>query len=212
MLKLLKRGKVKWFESARKRLLPGVLVPKVREVSHSWYEIEVLKAVPLCCTDLTLGYYRLLSQITDWSENHKVDSITWQAYLDAIEHRCYEPQVMEWLRKQHVPWGHFCHGDLTLENVLIHRDGGIYLIDPNPRLDFNSMHIDRGKIMFSLQYHRRFHSYWLTPAMAMAIRETTWSIEDRACLLTHIIRLQGHRSPSVTRSWLLEEFQQCVSL
>ena len=212
MLKLVKKGDPSWFKRAADTLLPGVKVPAIHlSTSLDHYGMQVIKGIPLCTNTHTAALGTLLGQLTEWEENHPVESWPWHQYLDALEHRCHLLRVMKWLREQDVPCGHFCHGDLTLENVLIDRNYHLWLIDPNTRLGFNSVHVDRGKLMFSMSYHERFGSYWLTREMHERLMQIHWSVADRACLLTHIIRLNGHRNQWHIDAWLREEFERCVS-
>lgn len=213
MLTLLKKGNPRWFIDVGPHLNPRVHVPIISNFNPSagTYIMNVIKGVPLCTTDNLRALHLLYEQVKRFA-SVPVDSITWHEYLDSIGHRCHVPGVMSWLRRVDVPCGHFCHGDLTLENVLVDRDDHLYLIDPNTRLKFNSVHLDRGKLMFSRRYHDLFASYWLSQKLRDELWDFDWTLADRACLLTHIIRLSGYRPVAYINSWLSEEFAKCELL
>lgn len=212
MLKLIKKGDPSWFDRARTLLVNGVRVPRISASPlPGHYNMQLVKGIPLCTYTDPQYVPILLKQVEAFSRMW-VGSMTWTEYLNCIEHRCFNNRVMQWLRSIEVPSHQFCHGDLTLENVLVDGAGQLFLIDPNMRLNFNSSHLDRGKILFSRSYHDIFESYWLAQPMREAIDAETWSIEDYACLLTHIIRLSGHRDQAMIDRWLSMEFEVCESL
>jgi hypothetical protein len=130
--------------------------------------------------------------VEKWSQV-PVPSGSWQDYVTSLVPRRMSAKTDEYLRSVNVPMGTWCHGDLSLENVLVdlHR---VMLIDPNPGL-FWSHWLDIGKLAFSLEYHDIFRSYWLTAKVHGAVVRNLRKI-------SHIVRLNGYRDQPVIDDWV----------
>lgn len=96
----------------------------------------------------------------------------------------------------------FSHGDLTLENIIVTRHGGVYVIDPNrPPGVYSSYLLDAAKVLQSLRgYEQEF--YDKTPGMDLQAAEIAFlkdftDQEVRAieiCLMVHYIRMLKYKS------------------
>jgi hypothetical protein len=192
-------------------LLDGILTPRVNLHDNS---IEHVKAVPLCVTNNTVGFTMLTRQVKVWS-TIPVESVRWRDYVDAISHRAKRLgafKALEYLRGCDVRMGTFCHGDLSLENVLTNRRS-LWLIDPLPgRYGAWSHWLDVGKIAFSLGYHDQFMSYWLSNSMRDEVWKWLNTVDKNhwhPAMISHIIRLEGYQNPRLINNWLYKELQ-CV--
>lgn len=198
---------IDWYRQVKPMLILPVHVPNMKftAVTHT-LEMEFPKAVPLCVTDRVEALTALFHQITAWSRRF-IPSITWDEYVDScLDRMVVSAQVADHLRRCGVDGGTFCHGDLTLENVLVDYRSELVLIDPNPR-GFYSHWLDYGKLAFSLQYHDRFKSYWLTDVMHNALARRLEGLDEdilKSVLMTHIIRLQGYCNEVLINGWLTD--------
>lgn len=167
-------------------------------------ELELVKAVPLCVTDNVAAVEQVISQVIKWS-SRAWPSGTWQQYVDSIAERATS-ESLKLMRSVNVPMGTFCHGDLTLENVLIDSDQRLWYIDPNPG-KYMSYWLDLGKLAFSNEYHERFGSYWLNEKIKsklMALLPADSRQLLKACLVSHVVRLRGYQSDARVDQWLEE--------
>jgi len=146
----------------------------------------------------------LLSQIEAWSTVPADNDASWSGYLRRLEThaatgsplvrratdvaRDFEPFPRSW-----------CHGDLTLENVLCAVDGTV-LIDPNYSPELYQSHVlDYGKILQSTRtaFHRTISPRSGDLEEAGRVAEAFLRERDlyepalRACL-THAVRLVRH--------------------
>jgi hypothetical protein len=198
---------IDWYRMVRPMLVLPVHVPNMKytAVTHT-LEMEFPKAVPLCVTDRVESLTPLFYQIEAFSRRC-IPSVSWDEYVDNLLIRMdVLPAVTDHLRRNRVEGGTFCHGDLTLENVLVDYRSELVLIDPNPR-DFFSHWLDYGKLAFSLQYHDRFKSYWLTDVMHNAVARRLDGLDEdvlKSVLMTHIIRLQGYCNEVLIKQWLTD--------
>lgn len=168
-----------------------------------------VKAIPLACTDWVDRLPYIFYQIELWSKRH-VPSSTYTEYvaslaarLDAIKDNELVHRTLALLNEHPLPDSTWCHGDLTLENVLVDKDT-MYLIDPNPR-QFWSHWLDYGKLAFSLEYHERFGSFWLHASMKNELARRLDALDWptlRSALISHIIRLQGYKNVTLIERWL----------
>ena len=171
------------------------------EYKNGTLHMQLVKAVPVCVSSNPNDVTQVFAQVNRWKQK-AVWSHTWHEYVTSIAHRTTQ-QYVDIMRAVDVPMGTFCHGDLTLENVLVdHKD--MYYIDPNPG-KFSSAWLDIGKLAFSLEYHTRFNSYWLTTPVKQRIEEC---LEDwnptlvKAVLISHIVRLEGYQPRELIEEWL----------
>lgn len=178
--------------------------------------IPLVKAVPLCTTHRRWAFYRLIEQIQAWEQVAR-PSFGWVDYCRQLEYRAAklgETGIAAWkyIQERACTVGHMCHGDLTLENVLVNVHD-IFLIDPNPdRYGTSSVWLDIGKIAFSLEYHRRFDSYWMTSTMELLVKEYLGTLPRslwHRAMVSHIIRLEGHQPYDRIVPWLEKELR-CV--
>ncbi|ATW62696.1 hypothetical protein SCBWM1_gp12 [Synechococcus phage S-CBWM1] len=196
-------------------LIRGVGVPAVRGISEDTYEIERVRGSLGTSSQSAEILDRLLSLSLSWRWVEATSSSSLDSYLERIERehvRILGPgesptviQAMRVLERDCNPKlfpRSFCHGDLTLENILIDKEGKIFLIDPNAKEGlFQSYILDLGKILQSINsnYHREFNSCpgpdqtW----MCRAFLENLWLLDlMRGALLaeiSHLVRLRKYR-------------------
>ena len=209
-----KKGSPAWFIEAEPHLLKGVRTPKWWdwETDIPMYKMEVVRGCPLCWIHSPAFLHLLVRQVEAFSQV-RVKSCTWHEYLNGLKHRTKYHEVLDWCREIHVPDSTLCHGDLTLENVMADRDAKtIVLIDPNQR-EFSSHYLDYGKLLFSaMGYHQTFHSQYINPLMAQSIKyKLAHDKAALACMLTHIIRLEGYRDQKTIDRWLLSVYGRVTS-
>lgn len=120
-----------------------------------------------------------------------------------------------------------CHGDLTLENILVTPEGGLCLID---FLDSccRSWMIDVAKLLQDLELHWSYRHQSLTPALhrrlAAARLELLQSVGERPCgthellaiyhlLLLNLLRIVPYAADAATREFLARSIPQvCAQL
>lgn len=139
-------------------------------------------------------------------------------YIERITHHCktnddfYEiiPVLKEELRRANTGCS-FCHGDMSLENILC-RDGKIYLIDPiSGEGKFSSWMLDASKLLYSLRRHEDLISYeWVmdyftTPDHGRANSRVLTLLE-----LTHFIRVFKY-APESEKAKLKENIDYLMS-
>ena len=206
------QSQVAWFvEAEGKRVARDIYLPLVREIDSSSYEIEKVSGVLGTGVNSFSLILKLYDQIKIWSEYpcERGDILSYIVRMREQHIFQHSPpevlEVMEFLEKympsSHFP-GTFCHGDLTLENILVRQDGKVALIDPNNKGNlFRSYILDLGKILQSIHsdYHRMFDS---NPGV-----DQTWMWENFRALLerdgllkpallaeiSHLLRLRKYR-------------------
>jgi len=202
-------GQAEWLTRAGAApLVPGVRPVRVLERGSSVYLMEHVRGPVLADEpnrrQVSERTRAVLDQIEVWSSLPADNDATWGSYLERLEHHAaghtgairravdaaydFEPFPRSW-----------CHGDLTLENVLSDDDGAV-LIDPNYSPGLYQSHIlDYGKILQST--HTLFHTTISprTGELAEAEHVTVTFLRERglylpalqACL-THAVRLVRH--------------------
>jgi hypothetical protein len=197
-----------WFATAAPLLPAGVRTPRVISVTDSSYVMEFISGheatrdSTLSPIKNCLGMVRQLSQRgpTQGTIDDYLTRCEEHIKYAGKEHRCLH-QAFSWLvRDAHLLHAGFCHGDLTLENVLV-SGGSLVVIDPNnkPGL-FMSPALDHGKLLQSThaRYHDVFDSHKGCSLSRHArflekhLRETgEWRAAIVACA-SHIIRLRRY--------------------
>lgn len=171
------------------------------EFSDGKLTLDLVKGVPLCVTSNEKALERVFDQVDEWAKR-PTESGTWREYVDSIKHRATQ-QALSLMRSVDVPMGTFCHGDLTLENVLVSKNQ-LWYIDPNPGA-FSSHWLDLGKLAFSMEYHERCGSYWLDEVLKSSLHNFIWDYQQefiQAALVSHIVRLRGYQPDSIIEEWL----------
>ena len=197
-----------WFSAADLvGMIDGFRLPHTRLVDEHSYEIEYVHGYSATQITSVQDFARLVKLIEHWEKQPTETLGSWFNYLRRLEQHVAEGNSEEMrnafhLASQYELPSSFGHGDLTLENVLVEKDGGMVLIDPNYSQGlFQSYILDYGKLLQSVHsdYHRVFNSSpGEDPAPLLA-----WFrkyLEERglweAALvaeLTHIMRLRKYR-------------------
>lgn len=200
---------VEWFERAKGLgLTPGVRLPLVGLESPRSYRMEFVRGHLAASEPSVIFLEQVLSQVMRWRDVSPVSAGDWESYLQRLgEHvdLCLTEEMEQALGLLEAadPFpSSFCHGDLTLENILIESDGTCVLIDPNykPGL-FQSYVLDLGKLLQSThaRYHEVFHSNhgidltrhdtWLHSVLE---ESGLWEQSLLSCI-SHVIRLRKYR-------------------
>lgn len=200
---------VEWFGLARTiGTVPGVRIPSVALTARRSYDVEYIRGHLATAEPSVTFLERCIGQVKRWANTPAATEKTWNAYVSRLEgHVSIAPtdEMKEAYRlcEEAEPFpSSFCHGDLTLENILIESDGTCVLIDPNfkPGL-FQSHILDLGKLLQSThaRYHAVFfshhavdlsrHDAWLVEYLK---KEDVWKESLLACI-SHIIRLRKYR-------------------
>lgn len=200
-----------WFEIARNLpVMPGVRVPHTPRCGDGWYEIEFIEGTCGTHAESTLIIDSLLDQITTWGDCGTHRAVSWESYISRLHRQHIQnlvsisPMLEAFnLVSQEPPLpASFGHGDLTLENVIIDRNGDLVLIDPNFKGDlFQSYILDLGKLLQSVHsdYHRLFDSH-----PGVDLKPHCEVLMDRLCdanllrpalvaEITHVMRLRKYR-------------------
>lgn len=199
-----------WFEIARNLpVMPGVRVPHTPRCGDGWYEIEFIEGTCGTRADSTLIIDTLLDQVTAWRDCSSHREADWYQYVHRLDVQHIQNQdtisMTEAFRliSQEPPLpASFAHGDLTLENIIIDRNGDLVLIDPNFKRDlFQSYVLDLGKLLQSVHsdYHRVFDSHPgvdLRPHCEVLMNRLSDAGLLRPALvaeITHVMRLRKYR-------------------
>lgn len=200
-----------WFDKANS--LPvafGVRYPKTFFSGSGEYRIEFIEGMCGTLIESTRVLDIILDQILLWRDVPAANPSNWGSYLERLlqEHvSCARSSVVEEtynliLKSPPLP-SSFCHGDLTLENVIVEPCGSVVLIDPNFKENlFQSYILDLGKLLQSVHsdYHRLFNSHPgadpepLCKHLKARLGPRLW----KAALLaemSHVIRLRRYRPP-----------------
>lgn len=200
-----------WFEIARNLpVMPGVRVPHTPRCGEGWYEIEYIEGTCGTHSASTLIIDTLLDQVTAWRDCASHRDADWYQYVHrlAVQHIQNQDTISPMteafnLVSQEPPLpASFAHGDLTLENIIIDRNGDLVLIDPNFKRDlFQSYVLDLGKLLQSVHsdYHRVFDSHPgvdLRPHCEVLMNRLSDANLLRPALvaeITHVMRLRKYR-------------------
>jgi hypothetical protein len=199
-----------WLERTRaKPGVEGVRPVRVLEQGSGSYVMELLSGRLVADIDDpgTLGecVTRLIDQVAAWASAPADNDADWESYLRRLSAHAEYAQsdvarrAVDLVRDLPPFPRSWCHGDLTLENVIRdHR--GLVLFDPNYSPDLYQSHVlDYGKILQST--HTSFHRL-LSPRdgacsavdslVERLLRERgVYEQAVQACL-THAVRLLRH--------------------
>jgi len=147
---------------------------------------------------------RLYDQIKHWQSVYPLNFANWHDYIQRLyEHAEVTDsstifRAVEMIEQFEPLEQSFCHGDLTLENMIVDASGDVWLIDPNFSGNlYQSWLLDAGKLLQST--HTRYHELMGSNA-GVTLRKHDQVLIERlerdgvyqtalmACL-THIIRL-----------------------
>ena len=189
-------------------LVPGVRPVRVLERTTGGYLMERIPGPVLADESDVSGINRrtslVLAQVEAWSSMPADNDAAWETYLERLErhgagHGGAVRRALDAVRDIEPFPRSWCHGDLTLENVLCGEDDTV-LIDPNySRTLYQSHVLDYGKILQSTRtpFHRAIsvRAGALTEAGRTAetfLRERgLYHLALQACL-THAVRLVRH--------------------
>jgi len=204
------QSQVKWFESARKvGLVDGVRVPYVDLAADESYRMEFIHGHMGTFEPSVQFLDVCLSQIKHWSQTPAQTTGDWDSYLERLEDHVREGPTTDMIDSMRIienadPFPtSFCHGDMTLENVIIEPTGVCSLIDPNFKEGlFQSYMLDLGKLLQSTVagYHRVFnsnHGVCLSRHEDKILRAISRDYDERSALiscLSHLMRLRKYRS------------------
>jgi thiamine kinase-like enzyme len=190
----------------------GVRLPKTFLETAERYKIEFIEGHEATRDQSLKPLQTCLNQILAWSHCKPQANGAWDGYLTRLEDHVRlansrEIKCAHALLARTTPFpATFCHGDLTLENVLIaNSDQQLVVIDPNFKQGlFQSYILDIGKLLQSTHagYHRVFRSHlgvdlsrhdrWLVSELK---RLDLWEQSHLACI-SHLIRLRKYRPES----------------
>lgn len=201
---------VEWFVEAKEAgLVEGIRLPSVELVNSESYRIEYIAGFSATMLTSVSEFKKLLRLIEHWTTKTSTTDATWDSYLERLETHVYVSksplmqEAFEVVSQQELP-SSFCHGDLTLENVLVTGEGEMVLIDPNYAPDlFQSWVLDIGKLLQSIHsdYHRVFNSSSgvdPTPHFEYLrgyLKERSLWKMALVSELSHIMRLRKYRPP-----------------
>lgn len=125
--------------------------------------IELLKTmsyIPYVCSEkfknTYAAYVSRLNKHIELAKDVAPMFKTWLSYQDNVAYKFYDDNQS------------FCHGDLTLENILVKNDK-MYLIDPiyeNDRDTYSSWLLDASKFLYSLRLHNMMTEHtWIYRAL-----------------------------------------------
>jgi thiamine kinase-like enzyme len=200
---------VKWFELAKGAgLVEGLRLPTVTRVASVAYNMEFVRGHLATAESSVMFLEACIRQIEVWSNTPAATNGDWESYLRRLrEHVSLCPtkemDAALGLFKTASPFPtSFCHGDFTLENILLESDGTCVLIDPNFKKGlFQSYVLDLGKLLQST--HARYHTIFASNDGVDLSRHNTWlkqKLKEKglwrqsllACI-SHIIRLRKYR-------------------
>lgn len=204
---------VRWFKAVESSpLIEPLAIPRVSLEAPDAYLIEYIEGHTATHESGTGVVESLFKQVMMWSKEKPLTSGDWDSYMIRLEDHVRAGPSEE-MRRAHLlreswpaPPATKCHGDLTLENVLVqNRTDRLYLIDPNAKPDlFSSYILDLGKLLQSTyaNYHQVFdshhgvdlsrHNEWL---VAELIKHDLFE-QAHMALITHIMRLRKYRPES----------------
>jgi hypothetical protein len=193
---------VSWLRQER-ALLDGILCVPTRTVDDHTYEMPYIEGRGGVTVGGTEVVERLLAQALHWRDIPSDNTADWGSYLARLRgHASFldsavADDAVDLLASGPALPTSWCHGDLTLENVMVSTEGVIYLLDPNYAPDlYQSYLLDIGKLLQST--HTIYHGgltgrYVDLREQDQILRERLqadgiWRDSLRACL-SHVIRL-----------------------
>jgi len=195
---------VAWFRSAEQRgFVAGVRAVPVRDEREGSYAMSRLTPHPPTGEHVD----RLVAQVRHWAGLDADNDASWSSYLERLDAHASLSGSPVIGRAVEVVAAHppftpsWCHGDLTLDNVIARPGGEVVLIDPNyhPGL-YQSFVLDLGKLLQSTHtvYNRdlcgvdagfgAFDEYLVT-----LLRELGVFPEALRACLSHVVRLVRYR-------------------
>jgi len=201
------KNQVEWFRIIEEIGLPtGLRVPTIGKISASSYEMEFIQG-HLATQESSVFVVQKLMEFCEGLQRTPQNNTTWNSYLERLEAHVSIADTKPMVKALNLvskasPFPQtFCHGDLTLENVMIDAKSCV-LIDPNysPEL-YQSFVLDLGKILQSthFRYHEVFnsnHGVSLTRhadfVEAWLKSHYLWDVAIIAAI-SHIIRLRRYR-------------------
>jgi hypothetical protein len=198
-----------WFRHAERiGLVPGVRVPSLGLVVPKAYQMEFIRGHLATAESSVMYLEACIGQIEAWANTPPATDGNWTSYLSRLQDHvnvCPTREMdaaMDLLTTSEPFPRSFCHGDFTLENILLESDGTCVLIDPNFKSGlFQSYILDLGKLLQSThaRYHEVFdsnhgvdlsrHDAWLRKKLE---EKGLWKQAHLACI-SHIIRLRKYR-------------------
>lgn len=200
---------VRWFELAKGvGMASGVRLPAVTRIAPAAYDMEFIRGHLATAEPSVMFLEACIRQIDIWANTPPASDGDWESYLRRLwDHVSICPTkemdaAMDLLTAAEPFPRSFCHGDFTLENILIESDGTCVLIDPNFKTGlFQSYILDLGKLLQST--HARYHTIFGSNDGVDLSRHGEWlwnELEERglwgqsllACI-SHIMRLRKYR-------------------
>lgn len=206
---------VHWFSEAHRfGFVDGVSAVRIYWHNGQHYTMNHVIGHVATHEPQTVYLERIYEQMQYWRSLYPLNFATWDNYIDRLyEHaECTTSNIIYQaveLVEQAEPFEQsFCHGDLTLENIILDADGTAWLIDPNHRSDlYQSWVLDCGKLLQSThtQYHQLFDSHagvhlrkHDTIIKELLIRDGVYREALTACL-SHIVRLCKYRPKHIDK-------------
>lgn len=202
---------VRWFELAKPLLPSGVTTPRVWSSTDSSYTMEFISGHEATRERSLWPIDQCLKVVTCLSKRGPTGG-SLESYLERCEEHARlvkgkRPEsimsraITRLVKNAHLMKPGFCHGDLTLENVLVSK-GSLILIDPNNKQGlFRSPSLDHGKLLQSThaRYHFVFDSHYggrlhrQASHLESQLRLTDeWEAAMTACI-SHVIRLRRYQ-------------------
>ena len=206
---------VRWFADARKfGFVDGVSAVNIYWNSIRTYTMNHVTGHVATHEPQTVYLERIYEQVRYWGDLYPMNFATWQSYIDRLYEHAETTtshiirQAVEVIEQSPELDQSFCHGDLTLENIIIDHDGTAWLIDPNSNGSlYQSWILDCGKLLQSTHtdYHRIFDSHAGVnlrkhDAMLkeMLVADGIYRPALVACL-SHIVRLCKYRKDEIDK-------------
>lgn len=200
---------VEWFGlAAQHGLVAGVRVPAAELLALREYHMEFIRGHCATSEPSVMFLETLLKQVMVWRDSPPQTAGSWDSYIERLEEHVKIGDTGEMREAlslvqaaEQLP-ASFCHGDFTLENILIESDGTCVLLDPNYKRGlFQSYVLDLGKLLQST--HARYHEVFRSNHGVDLRRHDEWLLERLKALglwqesliacITHVMRLRKYR-------------------
>lgn len=203
-------NQVAWLQHTGKTITVDGLRPvKVLKSTRGSYVMEFVHGAVLADVPNTEIMHKsilcLLAQIEVWGKSPPDNDTSWAEYIERLySHAVYVGSRTGMHAVDIVAAGtpfarSWCHGDMTLENMLVN-DSGVTMIDPNYQSDlYQSYMLDYGKILQST--HTSFHAEisprygnlgYAREIVENHLRERDQYIDALRACLSHVVRLLSH--------------------